>query len=262
MKAAEPTVYPLFKPGSGYNRLRSSVRTLDKMRGFYHWLFARAERAKEPLPPVEPRSEQELRNLACRLEGDCAAGRSGSGEEPRPRCTVRDALRVRTWVSTEDHLRAGQEPLFFVAPNFAELLVVGEEDGTQTLGLILELRPRDWSPLRLPARAARCRAFLLEPEALQRLAADLRAEREPLSEPFLSQIFQADLVTNSYRVASLLAGLPELEGELSPESCWVRFRRLEVHDSETAFPPRPQGPLQAAVVFYPVGEGWEANNGS
>src|SRR5207253_2773645 len=141
-----------------------------KMRGYWDWLCVQQERAEEPLPPVEPRPERELRELTARL----AAEQGSKG-------TVLDALRVCCWTISEGE---PDQPMRAVHDT-AEVLLVREQDGTRSLGLLLEGQPRD----RL-APGVRCRAFLLEPEVLRRLASGLRLKGDAAPQRILRQVFQ------------------------------------------------------------------------
>ncbi len=200
------------------------------MRGYWHWLCFQQDHAREPLPPTEPRPEKELRELTRRLQTpDGAKG------------IVLGALRVHDWLVGEGE----REGSLRAVADVAEALLVREEDGRRTIGLLLEGQPHRWFP-----NGTRCRAFFLEPVILKRLASALRARDEGSFERFLLQAFQVEPVTRSYEVASLLAGLPELEGEMPTDRGGeVRFCRLAIHGGEDRFPPRA-GPLHVAVFSH------------
>jgi WD40 repeat protein len=61
--------HPLFDPASMYSRMRNSVRPEYKMRGYFHWLKARAIRLGIPLPKREEERQRKLHYLACSIAG-------------------------------------------------------------------------------------------------------------------------------------------------------------------------------------------------
>jgi hypothetical protein len=218
--------HPLFDPASLYNQMRSNAHfTGDKMRGYWGWLCVQQDRAQEPLPPPEPRPERELGELTSRLT------------ELGPKGSVLHALRVCCWIVGE-----GEESQSLRAiHDTAEVLLVREEDGTRAIGLLLEGDVRRWFPM-----IASCRAFLLEPAMLQRLASALRTNSDTSPDQLLRQAFQREMVLNSYPVASLLCAFPELEGDAHPTRSTIHFVRLPIPGKADLFPPRA-GLLQVAV---------------
>jgi hypothetical protein len=231
MIASPSRQHPLFDPTSLYNKMRTAPHfTLDKMRGYWDWLCFEHERAEKPLPPTEPRSEKELHDLTSRLQAQHGT-----------RCIVLDALRVHAWFIGEGE----HEGSLRAVPEVAEALLVREEDGSRTIGLLLEGQPRRWFP-----GATQCRAFFLEPVIAKRLASALRAGEEGFFADFLPRALQPEPLRENYAVASLLAGLPELEGEMpSDRELEVWFSRLAIHGGEDRFPPRA-GPLHIAVFSH------------
>ena len=224
--------------------MRVQVVGVHKMRGYWDWLVVQQDRAEEPLPPNPSRSESELHELACRLVA--ATGR---------KCSVLDAVRLRSWMIAAEDLEADRELSPRIVHDGAELLLVREEDGTPTLGLLLDGHPRDWS-----LGGTRCRAFLLEPPVLKRLEAGLRLQGEVSLDCLLLQVLQRRTVQTIYQTTALLCGVPELEGECRPDSTGVTFQRFPMPGHPDRFPPRA-GPLLVAVVFYHGEEGPPANTG-
>src|SRR5207248_481711 len=136
--------HPLFDPASGYNRMRATIHfAQDKMRGYWDWLCVQQNRSQEPLPPTEARSERELCELSSRLaaEGDA-------------KCSVLHALRAQGWVMAEAIRQSDGQAEMRSVPITAEVLLLREQDGTLSLGLLLEGQPQECF-----ARARRCRAF-------------------------------------------------------------------------------------------------------
>src|SRR5436309_415236 len=159
MRTSSPRKHPLFDPASRYNQMRGSAHfAQNKARGYWDWLCVQQQRSRAPLPPTKPRLERELRELTSRLAAECGSN-----------CSVLHALRVRCWVVGEGNAEGQREPSMHVVSGTAEVLLVREEDGTRTLGLLLEGQPHDCFP-----RGAHCRAFLVEPAALRRVASALR----------------------------------------------------------------------------------------
>jgi hypothetical protein len=237
--------HPLFDPASLYSRMRASIRLADKMRGYIHWLQARAKRAREPLPRIEPALPEELRRRTCALAGISAEAVLPAGG----RLAVLDILEVRTCV-------------YLV---HAELLLVREEDGMRTLGMLLRM-PADvlrgqlecFAPW-LRGQRSRCQALLFEPEVVQRLRVVLGTTGEGPADAIL-QAFQPDVVATNFEVVRILAAVPELEGEIQP-SGEARFCRLPIPDRCDAFPPRAE-PLHVVIVLHPEREEGSSNERS
>jgi hypothetical protein len=217
--------HPLFDPSSAYGRMRASVRAEDKMRGYLHWLWVRAKRTQGPLPCASQRPEVERRELACRLE--IVSG--GPGIE------VLDALEARAEALVAGPTEAILPPRFFAD---AELCLVREVGGPYTLGLLL------WGAGLFRAAHFRCRAFLLEPEVVERLEGHLGGR------PYLDA-FHPDAVENNLEVARVLAAVPEMEGDWEGGRSPVCFHRLPTTDHYDLFPPRTET-LQIVVVLHPA----------
>jgi hypothetical protein len=165
----------------------------------------------------------------------------------RTRTTIKvlDVLAVRAWVvSGCEEWRALQSA--GGPPASVELLVVCEEDGTRTLGMLWWVA--HWSGV----QRAHCRAFLLEPEVVKRLRAILGAAAEAPPEHIL-HAFQHEIVAANFEVARLLTALPELEGEIQHPGPVARFGRLPIPAGCDAFPARVE-PLQVVIVVHPKAE--------
>jgi hypothetical protein len=237
--------HPLFDPASLYNRLRGGIDLGNKMGGYWDWLCVQPSRAEQPLPANEPRLERELRELGGRLT-------AASARE----CSVLDALRLRSWIVSESDLEGQGEGSARIVHAGAELLLVREEDGTRTLGLLLDRPPPDSAP-----GGRRCRAFLLEPPVLKRLAAGLRLKGEVCQDDILLKVFERGTVANNYETTRLICGVPEFEGEWLADSSEVRFPTFAIFGGQDRVPPRA-GPLLVAVVFYQPEEATLANKGT
>src|SRR5262249_363584 len=151
--------HPLFDPASLSSRMRASVRAEDKMRGYFHWLTARAERIGQRLPPSPPRSAEKLRDLTARLQ---TADGQGSALK------VLDAVEVRARCIPTETSDTRQPPLLQ-----AELLIVGEQDGTRTVAMLVNpvlLERGHLDNSRQHGAGRPCRAFLVEPEVAMRLS--------------------------------------------------------------------------------------------
>jgi hypothetical protein len=235
MNEEKPRRHPLFSPDSRYSRMRSSVRPENKMRGYFLWLGARAVRRG-----IEARTNH--------LPGGALDQRALGLEEPQ--VNVLDVLEVRPLVL----------PLTFKgvaaveAASRAKLFVVREEDGANTLGLILRPVPDTlWDLLRERGRPlSACRAFLLEPEVVERLAAALQLPPERSSrEHVLRRAFAPETLTDNVEVARILSAVPELEGECSALLRKASFRRLPVPATGDGFPPSPEPPAVVVTIDLP-----------
>jgi len=159
-------------------------------------------------------------------DGDLASGRVRLVGEHGPDFRILDHWDVPTAIAEGD-LRAETDPS--LASN--RVFLVREADGTQTLGVQAKhfIRPRP----------SHCRAFLLEPEVVERLKA-LMGDK-PWQHAFL-----AETVASSFDVARILSAAPELEGKV--QGYVVVFDRVAVPQQYDRLPPRKQ-PLQVVIVF-------------
>jgi len=138
-------------------------------------------------------------------------------------------------------------------PWHAHLLIVREQDGRLTVGLLFQATPevvdrwRTAVPDRL-SHPLRCRAFIFEQEVLTRMAAiALKTPEEKSPERLLLPAFQPEMVASNFEVARLLVGVAELEGEIDPDKPAVCFCRLEIPDWHHRFHPRI-APPQVVVI--------------
>src|SRR5947208_653833 len=67
-------LHPLFDPASLYGRMRAGLRPEGKMRGYFHWLWARAKQEMEPFPVRERSQEQPLGDSDFRVLDTWRAG--------------------------------------------------------------------------------------------------------------------------------------------------------------------------------------------
>jgi hypothetical protein len=213
------SVHPLFVSFSLYGRMRACARAEDKMRGYFHWLWARARHEPESVPHEQRPSGA---NGAVHL---------------RDHGEVLDVwLAQATLVAAETDCPAG-----VLLSGDISLYLVREADGRHTLGCrvrLSELPGRREEVGRLMARQGPCRAFLLEPEVVQRLKS-LQPDK-----PW-QEAFSAQTVAGNSEVARVLAAAPEMEGELDGGE--ILFERLPVPESYSTFPPRQQ-PLEVVIV--------------
>jgi hypothetical protein len=214
------SVHPLFDPSSLYGRMRACARAEDKMRGYFHWLWARAKQEPQSLP--HQRSPSEGADGAVRLWDQG---------------TVLDVWPAQaTLVAAEtdclaDALLSGEISLYLIR----------EVDGRHTLGCRVQLS--QWPGRREElglwlARHGPCRAFLLEPEVVERL-------KSLLPEKPWQEALSAQTVASNPDVARVFAAAPEMEGELHAGE--ILFERLAVPESYSTFPPRQQ-PLQVVIA--------------
>jgi hypothetical protein len=228
MGESKPTRHPLFDPASTYSRMRSSARPEYKMRGYFHWQKARAIRLGASPPEREPGQEEE-RQSTLRL----LTRRMAVLGEPGGDFHVTDALRVVPVCLPRG--RPDRDPFS------GSLVLVAEAAGTRTVGLWLETH----EPTREGHRGA-CRAFLIEPEVLERIEDVVRKASEVEPDRALDHAFQAHIIAGNLDVARLLAALPDLDGEA--RGPLIHFHRLPVAADFEVFPPR-QGPLTVVLVF-------------
>jgi hypothetical protein len=114
------------------------------------------------------------------------------------------------------------------------LCLVHEPDGRHTLGCRVPL------PDHLAgASARRCRAFLLEPEAVAKLTA--------ITGGPWAAAFRPETVRATFEVARVLAAAPEMEGAICPDRPEAVFGRVPVQDFFDALPPRAE-PLGVVIV--------------
>ncbi len=215
------TVHPLFAPFSLYGRMRACVRAEDKMRGFFHWLWARAKREAQPLP------NGYFSSTAC------------ASDATMPLVDQGKILDV--WPAQARLVMAGTALRLACLPYLAvSLYLVHEPDGKNTLGcragptqLTGHPEVAGWA-----SRPCPCRAFLLEPEVVERLGALLAGK------PW-QEAFSAETIANNGEVARVLAAAPELEGEVGPDE--IHFERVPVPERYNTFPPRKEL-LQVVIV--------------
>jgi hypothetical protein len=253
--------HPLFDPTSLYSRMRASIRVEDKMRGYFHWLAARAKRVCGTPPPSEPRSGAELRRepLVVSL---CVPERLPSWQRYcyvcGPEVGVLDRQEVSSWV-----LRAGKREKradgeFRGISADVELFITRERTGRPGLGMLVTDSTDDWLCWFLSMdrenrevrfdredREVRCRAFLLEPEVVKRLAEALRMQGAP-EHSILDRAFEREVVATNLETARILAAVPELEGEIKDITLYSR--PLPIPDGYDTFPPRAE-PLQVVIVI-------------
>src|SRR5262245_50648849 len=215
MNERQAPKHPLFDPASLSSRMRASVRAEDKMRGYFHWLAARAERLGARLPPSPPCSAEKLRDFAARLQTTDGRG---------PALKVLDSVELRAWCIPTETSDTRQPTLLQ-----AVLRIVGEPDGTWTVILfgnhvLLEGGRLDDSRQQDAGRP--CRAFLGEPEVAMRLSIALGSPADTTTESPLPRVCMREVLANNLEVARLLSALPELEGEIHLESQEAQFRRL------------------------------------
>lgn len=218
--ATVPPEHPLVHPASLYSRMRASVHPEHKLRGAMHWLNARAKR--ERLAQAFPLSEEDLRRLAVRLEED------------KPGITVLDAQ-----VAQVEVLLVLPDRQLFQGPISAQVLLVREEDGRRTLGLLLDL-PTAFGGAELEGGSEewRCRAMLFEPEVVTRLRSVLDASPGVSENAVLRAAVEANVVAGNLEIARILSAVPELEGDGQLARGQLRFRRLSVLEGMTQLPPR------------------------
>jgi hypothetical protein len=238
MIESEPAVHPLFDPRSLYGRMRAAVRPEDKMRGYFHWLQARAERVAEAFQAVPPCSPEVLDRLSVRLESlEIEVGvRPGRAEvlaahHVMPLALARAPSRLEVSRVT---LRPGDHE--------ADLLLVRESGGGRSFGMLMSFPEEVCGGL-----LRRCRAFLCEPEVVKHLRLALDAAATSPTGEVLFQAFQPEAVADNVEVARLLSALPELDGIIHPPG-EARFHRHPIPDGCSQFPPRP-APLSVVVVI-------------
>ncbi len=232
------SLHPLFDPASLFGRRCGDGAALAVMMcGYFHWLEHRTKRGGV-LAPVEPLGAEELAALTHELLR-AAPGSKGSVLAALPA----DLLIVGEPSPAPEGTRSGDVP----SPGRAHLLIVREEDGGLTVGLLVKSR-LCWAK----DRPLRLRAFLVEPEVVGRLAAALERSASSAGD-ILSRAFAADVVASHQEVARLLSALPELEGERGPDGV-ARFRRFPIPPTfSKGFPPRP-GPLTIVLAGQPTQE--------
>jgi hypothetical protein len=237
--------HPIFDPTTYYGQIRASARIDLKMSGYFGMLWGRAEWEHYPMPRSSLREEQERQELAQALDGtgDLRSAQQGDRAKLGPPIQVLDALRTESCVLD---LGAVESPRPHCIPGIAELCLVREAIGSLTVGLLVRF---DQGEIEERLRSAgyghcRCRAFLFEPEAIERLETFLGGRS-------YLDAFDPNVVRNNHDVARMLGGAAEMEGELSLNEGLVRFGRLPVSDHYTLLPPRPQPP-RIVVVFHPA----------
>jgi hypothetical protein len=222
--------HPLFDPSSDFCQLLAAGRPRDKMYGYVIWMASRADRMNYPPKQSSERPEDERRQLACRLASvkDCCVNGQG------PDIQVLDALAAPAIVlvlgmAQRQHQLAGD----------AEFCLVREADHSLSLALLMRFRETP----RLEGRF-RCRAFLFEPEVIQRLEGLLGGKS-------YLEAFTPDVVTSILDVARILSVISDLAGEWSPGDSEVRFRRQGIPAGYELFPPRAE-PIRVVVALHPA----------
>jgi hypothetical protein len=215
------SAHPLFDPTSLYGQMRASLRAAGKMRDYFHFPWARTKHATEPMP------QEELPGWASRL-ADIAAALPNEGE-------VLDIWIARVTFCCSEAASSDR-----LALGVMRLCLIREADGRDELGCRVVLaepgqngeEASRWAGVSFP-----CRAFLLEPEVVQRLQSLL--QERPWQDAFL-----AETVANHTQVARILAA-PELEGEVRGRE--IVFERMALPDQYGTFPPR-RGLLWVVIV--------------
>jgi hypothetical protein len=117
----------------------------------------------------------------------------------------------------------------------AHLCLVREADGKRSVGLHLVR-----ADLAGPSRA-----FLIEPEGLQRLKEVVAKLSGWDQDDALAYAFDPEVVASNLEIARMLSAIPDMDGEVIHGQ--LRFRRLPVPNDLDALPPRP-GPLTIVLV--------------
>jgi hypothetical protein len=206
-----------------------------------HWLQARADRLRLPVPQGSATSESYRRTLARRLAK--VASQSTTAAPAVAPIEVLDSFAAETRILVTGTPQANQFP---PSAERAELCLVREADGSRTLGMLLRLDAAHLSEAALPTRRYHCRLFLFEPEFIRRLEG-LLGGRSYLDS------FELDVFTNNPDVVRILAAVSELEGEWLAGQAEVRFPRLAVPDIYVLFPTRAE-PLQIVAALHPAEE--------
>ncbi len=225
-------VHPLFDPSSLYGQMRSSLRAAGKMRGYLHWLWARTSFAAHPLSHQPSRKD---------LPGWASGQARTNGAVSAPGALPAEGEVLDVWMARPSFCSTSPLPWEPLERGVIYLCLVREVDGKHTL----RCRARADEPARLteetsscPGSSCRCRAFLLEPEVVERLKGLL--QNRPWQDAFL-----AETVANHYEVAQVLSAAPELEGEVRGGD--VFFESLPMPEQYDTFPPRKE-PLQVVIV--------------
>ncbi len=224
--------HPLFDPSSDFCRLLAAGRPRDKMYGYVIWMASRADRMHYPPKQSSERSEDERRQLACRLANSKECRVNGQG----PDIQVLDALAAPATVLVTGMAEGlHQEQL----AGDAEFCLVREADRSLSLGLLMQFRERP----RLEGHF-HCRAFLFEPEVIHRLEGLLGGKS-------YLEAFTPDALTSILDVPRILSVISDLAGEWSSDDSEVRFRRQGIPGGYELFPPR-QEPLHVVVALHPA----------
>lgn len=127
----------------------------------------------------------------------------------------------------------------------AVLMVLGDAQGQRAFTMLTLARSVNLGSV--------CRAFLIEPEVMNRLEAAV-SSAAPVDGDLLQQGLAAPALASNFDVARLFSAIPELEGTINA-SGEMRFETFAIPDDCDHFPPRP-GPLTVVVVIGPpVAEG-------
>jgi hypothetical protein len=226
--------HPLFDPSSDYCRLLAGGRADYKMLGYLAWMASRADRFQYPPKQSSERSEDERRQLACRLANrkECCTGGQG------PDIQVLDALTCPGLILV---LGIPEELGQKRVAGAAEFCLVREADQSLSVGMVM----RFVEGPRLEGRF-RCRAFLLELEVIDRLEG-------LLGDKSYIEAFTPEALTNILDVARILSVTSDLAGEWTPGESEVCFHRIGIPGGYTLFPPRGRAePIIVVVALHPA----------
>ncbi len=220
--------HPLFDPASLYGRMSSGASAEGKMRGYFHWIQARADREGLPAGPVGDSGRVSPSDRGANAVG-------APGDVP----AVLDTIRVGALLGPVRECSAeGQR--FHSVP--AEWVILA---GPRTTVWAGPLGQQGHSNGEGTASRSSCRAFFFEPEVLQRLRSVL-GEEQLQGPALLEKAFGRSAVAENLEVARILAGVPILQGELALAggAGTFEFQSVPVPDRFVHFPPR-----QAPVVL-------------
>jgi hypothetical protein len=226
------------------------------MRGYFHWLQARAQRGGETFRPVPVCSSEELLRLAPRLEEFDPPVSALAVWKIRPILILggspswekRFAAR---WHGLFDWPLEDEGPPLLLGQ--AALLILREQSGACSLGMLLRFaglvheRLAELVPIH---PGSPCRALLFEPEVVTRLDLALQTTTFRSPEDVLRQALRRETMNNNLEVARIISAVPELDGEVDIRRDEVRFQRLPIPDGFDLFPPRAE-PLFLVVAINP-----------
>jgi len=212
------------------------------MLGYFAWLQGRMrELGLSPQPQADDERQQHaLRQAARGLAGTRSVRYLLAGE---PESASQGGCDFEVFDATEPIpclvLNAGDVPDACV-----RLALTREPDGRRYVGVVPEFT--------VPGPDRLCRAFLMEPEGLERLKRIVVEKTGARPDAALAFAFHPGPLTYNYDVARMVSACPDLDGELTDGR--VHFCRLPVPDDLEAFPPRP-GPLTVVIAFDWAAEG-------